>query len=494
MQRKNSKKVSIKKGNTNDDKNNYTNKKSTNKKRILSPRTSQQNNNNFKKQNKKKYDEKKYNNKKYNEILKSVLEENKPNKKILEIADFVIKQISNNLDHKKIRADVVLGGSVAKNVFLKNDFDCDVFVRFNYSDFKKKEKELSNILEMVLSDFKPKRVHGSRDYFQFAFDRVNFEVIPVLKIKSLKQALNIMDYSPLHVDWFNKRANNEIRDCVRLLKLFCKAQNIYGAESFINGFSGHVIDIISVYYDSFINVLKTAANYWMEKFNNDEKIIIDVNNHHKGKALFVLNKSKIQGPLVVIDPIDPLRNAAASLSYENFNIFLKASSAFLEKPSKDFFIAKVFDESKILERALRNKKYLLMIKASPLKKSIDVAGCKLLKAYDFISAELKRNDFVIEEKGFYWNKNIEEPGVFYFIVKNPILSKEKIIKGPNLKFKQAGVDFKKKHKKTFEKKGFVFAVENRRIRSINDFISNVINSDFLKDKVLKFNCFEFSNK
>jgi len=432
--------------------------------------------------------------KNYYKILNSVLKENLPDNKILKIANSVIQKIKNNLKNKGINADVVLGGSVAKDVFLKNDYDCDIFVRFDYKEFKNNDSKLSDILEKVLQEFMPKRIHGSRDYFQFNFNGLNFEVIPVLKIKNLKQALNIMDYSPLHVNWFNKNANKEIRNCVRLLKLFCKAQKIYGAESFVKGFSGHVIDIISVHYGSFLNVLKAFSKDWVEKFKKNEKIVIDVNNYHKGKALFVLNKSKIQGPLVVIDPIDSFRNASASLSYENFGIFLKAAKDFLEKPSKDFFVVKVFKENDIIEKALKDKRYLLIIKAMPLNKSVDVAGCKLLKAYNFIKSELNKNGFSIEEDGFYWSKHIEEPGTFYFFINNPVLSKERIIKGPNIKFKQGVLNFKKNHKKTFEKDGFVWAIEERNIKNIEDLFLNILNSDFLNKCVLSLNYFEFMSK
>ncbi|MEM2121822.1 MAG: nucleotidyltransferase domain-containing protein [Candidatus Woesearchaeota archaeon] len=436
----------------------------------------------------------KINSRRYSKILSSILKENLPDNKVVETLNSVVNIISNNLRKARIKADVVVGGSVAKNVFLKNDYDCDLFVRFDYEEFKNKDSKLSDVLESVLKDFDFKRIHGSRDYFQFNFNGVNFEVIPVLKISSVKQAKNVMDYSPLHVDWFNKNANDNIRNCVRLLKLFCKAQGIYGAESFINGFSGHVIDVLSVYYGSFINVLKAASYDWNEKISKNEKIVIDIKNYHKGKALFVLNKSKIQNSLIVIDPIDPYRNAAASLSDKNLRTFIKSAQEFLKKPSPDFFIIKEFNEKEILNIALKNKKYLLLIKALPLNKSVDVAGCKLLKAYNFILSELLKNDFEVEDKGFYWSKNIEEPGVFYFFIKSPVLSDEKIIKGPSLKFEEAVKNFKIAHKKTIEKQGFVFAIEKRKIRKINDFIRSIMNSDYLKDKVLRINYFEFCNK
>ena len=34
----------------------------------------------------------------------------------------------------------MLGGSAAKSTYIKNDFDCDIFVRFNYNKYAKEDK------------------------------------------------------------------------------------------------------------------------------------------------------------------------------------------------------------------------------------------------------------------------------------------------------------------------------------------------------------------
>ena len=77
-----------------------------------------------------------------------------------------------------IDVEVVAGGSTAKGTFLAGDFDIDLFVRF-----KTITKDFSDSLELLLSDLATdqdimiERIHGSRDYFTFAFEGLFFEIV-----------------------------------------------------------------------------------------------------------------------------------------------------------------------------------------------------------------------------------------------------------------------------------------------------------------------------
>src|SRR3989344_5641158 len=123
----------------------------------------------------------------------------------------------------------VIGGSVAKGTWLKNNYDVDVFVKFRNNN------NLSNRLEKILKARfdNIERIHGSRDYFQVHFMGLNFEVIPILDIK---------------------KNSNGLEDDVRLAKYFCKIQEVYGAETYIKGFSGYVLEILIIKYGGFINL------------------------------------------------------------------------------------------------------------------------------------------------------------------------------------------------------------------------------------------------
>src|SRR3989338_336178 len=219
------------------------------------------------------------------DILKQTLQKYKPTLKQRNLLHkqitAVLKLIQEELTKKKLKAQVLLGGSAAKGTFIKDDFDCDIFIRFDYEEYK--QKDISAFTETILTGFKPKRVHGSRDYFQFAYQGINYEIIQVLYVTNPKKALNVTDMSPSHIDWVQKHMSSALRDEVLLAKLFCKAQTLYGAESYINGFSGHVLDILIIYYGSFLKLLKASLTWNLYD-------IIDVEKHHTAQSL---NESKI---------------------------------------------------------------------------------------------------------------------------------------------------------------------------------------------------------
>ena len=153
-----------------------------------------------------------------------------------------------------IPAQAFVGGSVAKGTWLSGSCDVDVFVAFEYASYKEKSAQLSDLLEPYLRKAfvgrEIVRLHGSRDYFQIEHEGYNFEVVPILKIARAQDALNITDVSLLHVAWVLEKGQ-AITGEIRLAKQFCKAQELYGAESYISGFSGYVLEILVIFYGSF---------------------------------------------------------------------------------------------------------------------------------------------------------------------------------------------------------------------------------------------------
>ena len=403
-------------------------------------------------------------------LLKEVIKEVKPSrdyeKEVLSKVDSIINKINKKLRDGK----AILGGSGAKGTWLKT-FDADIFVKFKYSKYKDKSKELSDILEKVLKKiFKKKiRLHGSRDYFQLKQGNFTFEIIPILDIKNSGEAKNITDVSPLHAKFVLK--HKKLQDEIRLVKQFCKAQDVYGAESYIMGFSGYICEILTIYYGSFLNLAKKAAKW-------KDKEIIDVKGYYKRKDIFrELNKSKLVSPLIVVDPVQADRNAAAALSFENFNKFREACRKFLKNPSKKFFIKEEFSIDKIKEKN-KNKK-TVFIEVVPLKGKKDVVGCKILKALEFIDKELVKNDFKVFSYGWDWDKR----AIFYFVLDKKVLPREIKKIGPPLRAKEHVSKFKKKHKKTFVKGNRIFALDKRKFRNPEGLVKSLFNNKYLKNKI-----------
>ena len=336
------------------------------------------------------------------EVLKDIEPDRIYEREIFGKLNLIIEKINKN--QKYIKA--ILGGSGAKGTWLKT-FDADIFVLLDYQKFKDKSDKLSEVLENILKKkFKNViRLHGSRDYFQIKQNEFTFEIVPILKIQKAEQARNITDISPLHSKWVKK--HKKLTNEIKLTKQFCQAQNIYGAESYIRGFSGYICEILTVYYGSFFNLVKKAAKW-------SEKVVIDAEGYYRGKDIFKLvNTSKLVSPLIVIDPVQKDRNAAAALSIEKFDAFKKAAREFLGNPSKEFFVKKNLEPTFMNEKSKYRK--LIVIKVKPLAGKIDVVGSKLLKIYEFFVGELLKYDFKVIRSGWEWDKTND---TIFYLIKN----------------------------------------------------------------------------
>ncbi|MBI2565207.1 nucleotidyltransferase domain-containing protein [Candidatus Woesearchaeota archaeon] len=395
-------------------------------------------------------------------LLKDVVKEITPKSPIIPEANKFLDQLNQALKSAGVKATAVFGGSYAKNTWLEGDYDVDIFVKFSLA---LAHESLSNILESVLKPWKPIRVHGSRDYFLIK-NTFYFEIVPVLDIKKPADAHNVTDFSPLHVRWVNKKGR-KFKDDIRLTKKFMKAQSLYGAESYIRGFSGHVVDILTIYYKGFLNLLKQATKW-------KPKTTIDPNKVYKTKqAELILNKSKIEGPLIVVDPLQPDRNAAAAISQEKYGQFISAAKKFLKKPSKDFFI-----EKKISAKELKKQKNILVLQAIPVEGKEDPVGTKLLKAFEFFEKNL--TDFKILDSNWHWDK--EKNAVFWYKLKKKKLSAEKILQGPPLNLPEHVKKFKASHKKVFEKNKRLYALIKRAQCTPLEVFKHCKNDKYLKGK------------
>lgn len=402
-------------------------------------------------------------------LLKSVLKQIKPDQEsIQKTVNLFLKKVNAEIKKQKIDAVAVVGGSIAKDTNLKGDHDCDMFVKFN---IKYKDKDLSKLLKKILKPFDPELVHGSRDYFQIN-KKINYEIVPVLDIKDPKEAVNVTDMSPLHVGWVKK--NSKFADDIRLAKQFCKSVGVYGAESYIKGFSGHVLDITTIHYKGFLNLLK-AASKWKYKE------VIDPENHFKGKALSKLNRSKIDSAIIVIDPVLPDRNAAAALSEEKFKKFQKAAKNFLKDPKNDFFKIEEITKEKIITSLRTN---LIILNAKPLDGKTDIVGAKLLKAFTYITNQLNFYDFGVTDADWYWNKK-DSALLWYRVRRTKLVPLTKHV-GPPTKVKSNADMFKKKHKKSFVEKGRICAYIPRKYTDVANLIDDLIKDKGLfKDKTKK---------
>jgi len=358
----------------------------------------------------------------------------------------ILKKINSELAKQKLGARIIVGGSVAKGTWLPGISDIDFFIIFNYDRFADRSTELSDFAESALKKVftNLRRLHGSRDYFSTRHKNYSLEFVPVLDISRGQQAKNITDFSPLHIDWILKKAKK--KDDIRIAKQFMKSANVYGAESYIAGFSGHVADLLVAYYGTFEKFIRNVAGW-------PDKVIIDLSGKYKNKKeiLQTLNPSKKTGPLILIDPIEPKRNAAAALGEEKFVLLRKACKAFIKKPAAEFFREKHITTEHLI--AKKGKRCLIAFEIKAPKNKPDIAGAMMKSIFEKLQASFLENDFGILEMGWHFNTTTR----FWFYFDGKALPARKLHLGPP-------ANLAKEHIAGFKKrwKGHKISIKNKR--------------------------------
>lgn len=385
--------------------------------------------------------------------------------KMNEKTNEIVSVIQEGLSNKGKNVQVFVGGSFAKGTISKGQKkDVDLFVRFSKDQEEGLERELLKIIKKI-KGYKLKKVHGSRNYFQLEDKKdkdLSFEIVPVLKVSSPKKAENVTDLSYFHVRYLKKKTskNRNLISEIIATKRFMKNAGVYGAESYIQGFSGYAVECLIIAYGSFEKLVK-------EVVKTNEKIVLDPEKHYKNKAeiMLELNESKTQGPIVLVDPTWKERNVLAALSRESFETFRNYSKKFLEKPSKEYFASKPKDKSRKFgpEKSIE-------IRIFTKKQEGDVAGTKMKKFSLFILERLGKF-FEINEKEFEYSGG-KESKLFISFGKP-----KKIIRvGPELHMVKNVEKFKERNKNYY--------VKGKRVYSRIDFVMNP--KDFIK-KFLKKN-------
>lgn len=419
--------------------------------------------------------------KKTEKILKEVLEKSNPSEEdlnnIKKNVNSFCEDIKKNLDILKINAEIFVGGSFAKGTVIKKDkYDVDVFVRYGK---KYKDEDISSITEKLLGKSgKISVVNGSRKYFRVNYgERFFIEVIPVKKINSSKEYENITDLSYLHVKYINKKIKSgKILDEIKIAKAFCYANGCYGAESYIHGFSGYSLELLVYYYKGFEKFIRAMSKI------GKEKLIIDIEKQFKNKkdVLMDLNSSKLNSPVILIDPTHKQRNVLAALSSETFEKFQKACRDFIKKPSVKHFEVKKMDIDKLKANSIKKNWEFSVIEAKTDKPEGDVAGSKLLKFYNYLGREIGRF-FTIKNRGFDYPG--EKSARYFFAAEK---KKEIIYSGPFSDNKNNLNNFRKEHKEVYEKNNRWYAKEKINF-TLKEFLEKwkIKNSKIIKEMYIE---------
>ncbi len=394
--------------------------------------------------------------------MQSILDRLRPTKKEERGVKRLANQIIKKLDIKGSRAE--LGGSGAKGTWLRGTSEIDVYVKFNPEIYG--NKDISEILKKKLKKrFKNVvTLHGSRDYYQIRYQNLLFEIVPILDIKDVRDAQNITDVSPFHAKWVRR---HNLGDEIRLAKAFCRAQGCYGAESYIRGFSGYALEVLTIYYGSFDSLVRHAALWRSREF-------IDIEKHATR-----LNKAKRMSPLILIDPVQPDRNVTASLSKEKYKLFVQAARKYLENPSEDSFVEKVFSPDDIKKRFTGYS--LVLFRLTPKQGKRDVTGAKLLKVYEYAKRLFEEEEFNVVASGWHWDRH----AYMWYAFEKGVLSGFRKHLGPRIEQKKHLQRFREKNRKCklIIESGRLVALVPRRYSNPQELAKSLLNNSCIRQKV-----------
>ena len=377
-----------------------------------------------------------------------------------------MKIIQDYADEKNIEINCRLVGSMAKKTSLMDKADIDIFITFplTYSeeDLKKYGLEFGQYcIEKV--NGKQEIRYASHPYVTGIIDNYEVDFVPCYNIKDASELKSAVDRTILHTDYVQGHLSDDEAKEVLLLKKFMTSVNTYGANSKVNGFSGYLCELLILKYHSFENVVKNAADKWHNQYK------IDLENYG--------TSNNYKDPLIVIDPVDKNRNVAAALSMQKYSEFIVACRNFLNNPKKEYFKDKKINVEKenliseFNERA--TKCYMLSFNVPELPD--DVIYPQVNKTMNSFISVSEMYDFKMLETNFY----IDSKNKAHIILEYEIneLPNVKIHNGPQVKFKENGLNFKKKYPNAYIKHNKWISISERKYKNVEEMIENVVKKE-----------------
>ncbi len=383
-----------------------------------------------------------------------------PNENEISLVNTTVKTVIDKLNHeikrRNISAKVEVHGSIAHGTWLPDDRDIDVFILFDPSVGK--EKIVTEGLDIAKSAF-PEHIERYAEH-PFITAHVNgflVDIVPAAMISDASKLITTADRTPLHSRYLSSALNDKLRLHAKILKLFMKNIGVYGAEIKVEGFSGYLVELLTVLYDGFPNFIKNAAN-WIPYKTILPKEYENVFND----------------PLVVIDPVDPKRNVASAVSLENMSIVIQASRELLKRPSLKFFIPpklKALTRSSIMDLRKRGS-HIVVIVANCPKIPPDMLWGELKHSMKGIARLMENYEFKVVDFTC-WSDESKIIALFYE-VKELKLPKIKIVKGPPISMRDSCEQFIMSHNNVWIRDGTLYAYSQRNITDLPTLLKNKI--------------------
>ena len=371
------------------------------------------------------------------DVLKRVTPSRNERKRVLALAEKLTKKVTVAAEEAGVEADVRVEGSVAKDTWLKEEPDIDIFMCVPTTIPREAFGTIClEIARKATEEYKQIERFADHPYLEAKTDTTRVNIVPCYRVKR-GEWISATDRTPFHTDYVKPLLDERKCGEVRLLKRFMKGVGVYGAEIKVGGFSGYLCELLILNYGSFVEVLKSVANW-------KEKTMIDYEGYYKEREK---EAEKIfEEPLVIVDPVDKGRNAAAAARKERLDEFIAAARAFLKTAHLNFFYPPQVEalDTKRLVRAIKARgSAIVFIKFGKVTAVPDVLWGQLYKSRRSLRKMLQQRDFNVVRDCLWSNE--ENLNIFIFEVESRFLPLIKKHLGPPLRKKVECEKFLQKH-------------------------------------------------
>lgn len=349
-------------------------------------------------------------------------------------------------------------GSIAKDTFLRNGYDIDLFIVFKEKLTREKLEEYGLLVGVTIAE----ELKGTYNikYAEHPYVRVTagifkIDVVPCYEIARGGKIISAVDRSPLHTRYVREHLTGYMKDHARILKYFCKQIGIYGADAEHEGVSGYLCELLIIEYGTFGGAIKKISEMGFHSF-------IDVEELTSEKEA----KKKFSDALIVIDPTDRDRNVASPLSAQNFLKLKMEARKYLE--AKSFPVLKRRTKRMLVENLKKERGTSFAgVIFSPPDMVPENLYPQLRRFERHLARYLHENDFSVL-RHFSWTDE-EKIAVIIIEVEKSALSDRKKQAGPAI-FSSETENFLKKYMeekyKPYIEKNQFFVTTKRRFLSI----------------------------
>ena len=371
------------------------------------------------------------------EVLKRVTPRTEERRRILRLAEELKKKVQTAAEEEGIKAAVRVEGSVAKDTWLSEEPDVDIFMRVPPTIPREEfGMKCLAIAKKATQGFRQVERFAEHPYLEAVVDNTRVNIVPCYQVEP-GEWKSATDRTPFHTDYMKARLTETMRREIRLLKRFMKGVGVYGAEIKVGGFSGYLCELLVLNCGSFIEVLESFADW-------TGRTTIDYEGFYAGRQVDL--RRIFEEPLVVVDPVDKGRNVAAAVREERLYDLVAATRELLKNPDRRFFYppeAVAINTKDFISTLEKRGSTIIFVKFGKVDAVPDVSWGQLYKSRRALRQMLERHDFhVIRDS--VWSDE-ERLSMFVFEVEGRFLPQAKRHLGPPISQRVDCEKFLQKH-------------------------------------------------